>query len=77
MKGYFSKCGQIQEKLQISSVLVSRPSMENLTVYQELKGALSALRKFLAIESPLKMMKNVFYFSLKALFILKIFKFLF
>ena len=75
--GYFSKCGQIQEKLQISSVLVSRPSMENLTVYQELKGALSALRKFLAIESPLKMMKNVFYFSLKALFILKIFKFLF
>ena len=77
MKGYFSKCGQIQEKLQISSVLVSRPSMENLTVYQELKGALSALRKFLGIESPLKMMKNVFYFSLKALFILKIFKFLF
>ena len=51
--------------------------MENLTVYQELKGALSALRKFLAIESPLKMMKNVFYLSLKVLFILKIFKFLF
>ena len=73
MKGYFSKCGQIQEKLQISSVLVSRPSMENLTVYQELRGALSALRKFLAIESPLKMMKNVFYFTLKAFFVLKIF----
>ena len=28
------------------------------------------------IESPLKMMKNAFYFILKALFILKIFKFL-
>ena len=28
------------------------------------------------IESPLKMMKNAFYFNLKALFILKIFKFL-
>ena len=28
------------------------------------------------IESPLKMMKNVFYFVLKALFVLKIFKFL-
>ena len=28
------------------------------------------------IESPLKMMKNVFYFILKALFILKIFRFL-
>ena len=28
------------------------------------------------IESPLKMMKNAFYFNLKALFVLKIFKFL-
>ena len=28
------------------------------------------------IESPLKMMKNAFYFILKALFVLKIFKFL-
>ena len=28
------------------------------------------------IESPLKMIKNAFYFTLKALFILKIFKFL-
>ena len=28
------------------------------------------------IESPLKMMKNVFYFTLIALFVLKIFKFL-
>ena len=28
------------------------------------------------IESPLKMMKNAFHFILKALFILKIFKFL-
>ena len=27
------------------------------------------------IESPLKMMKNDFYFTLKALFVLKIFKF--
>ena len=28
------------------------------------------------IESPLKMMKNIFYFILKVLFVLKIFKFL-
>ena len=28
------------------------------------------------IESPLKMMKNAFYFILKALFVFKIFKFL-
>ena len=32
------------------------------------------LRQFLVAESPLKMMKNAFYFMLKALFILKIFK---
>ena len=40
------------------------------------KGALSGLRQFLANESPLKMMENTFYFILKALFVLKIFKFL-
>ena len=42
-----------------------------------LKGALSGLRQFLATESSLKVMKNAFYFRLKALFVLKIFKFLF
>ena len=41
-----------------------------------LKGALSGLRQFLAIENPLKMMKNAFYFSSKVLFVLKILKFL-
>ena len=54
-----------------------------------LKGALSGLRKFLTVESPLKMMKNVFYFTSKtqndenafyftseALFVLEIFTFL-
>ena len=40
------------------------------------KGAFSDLRQFLAIKSPLKMMKNAFYLTLKALFVLKIFKFL-
>ena len=39
-------------------------------------GALSGLRQFLATESPLKIMKNAFYFTSKALFILKIFNFL-
>ena len=42
-----------------------------------LKGALSGLRQFLATESSLKVMKNAFYFRLKTLFVLKIFKFLF
>ena len=42
----------------------------------DFKGALSALRQFLVNESPLKMIKNAFYFSLKTLFVRKIFKFL-
>ena len=41
-----------------------------------LKSALSGLRQFLATESPLKMMKNPFYFTSKALIVLKIFRFL-
>ena len=42
----------------------------------ELQGALSSLRQFLAAESPLKVMKNAFYFTSKALFVLKVLKFL-
>ena len=38
-----------------------------------IKGALSGLRQFLAAESSFK---NAFYFTTKALFVLKIFKFL-
>ena len=38
------------------------------------KGALSDLRQFLTNESPLKMIKSSLYFTLKALFDLKIFK---
>ena len=34
------------------------------------------MEQFSAAESPLKMMKNAFYFRSKALFVLKIFKFL-
>ena len=32
-----------------------------------LRGALSGLRQFLATESPFKMMKNDFYFTIKTL----------
>ena len=42
-----------------------------------LKAAFSGLRQLLATESPLKMIKSAFYLTLKALFILKMFKFLF
>ena len=41
------------------------------------KGSFSVLRQFLTTESPLKMMKDVFYFMLKVLFFLGIFTFLF
>ena len=47
----------------------------NFERYQYLKGALSGLRQVLATGSPIKIM-NSFYFTLKALFVLKIFKFL-
>ena len=40
------------------------------------EGAFSGLRTFLVTESPLKMMKNVFHFTLKAHFVIEIFKFL-
>ena len=43
--------------------------------HTSLKGALSGLRQFSAAESPLKMMKNAFYFTSKALFVLKVFQF--
>ena len=40
------------------------------------RGALSGLKQFLTTESPLKIIKKSFYFTVKALFVLKIFKFL-
>ena len=43
---------------------------------EQTKGALYGLRELLASERPLKKMKNAFYFTLKALFLFKIFKFL-
>ena len=46
-------------------------------MHERVKGVLSGLTQFLATESPLKIMKNTFYFTLKALFVLKVFKFLF
>ena len=44
--------------------------------FLSLKCALLGLRQILEAESPLKVMKNIFYFTSKALFVLKIFKFL-
>ena len=43
---------------------------------KKLTDALSGQRRFLATESALKMMKKVFYFTSKTLFVFKIFNFL-
>ena len=40
------------------------------------KGTVSDRRQILATESPVKIIENYFYFTLKALFVLKILKFL-
>ena len=52
------------------------PRCENKSCFNNIKSALSDLNQFLATEIPLKMMENAFYFILKYLFVLKIFKFL-
>ena len=41
--------------------------------FYNFKGTLSSLRQFSATKSLLKMIRNAFYFTLKALFFLKIF----
>ena len=46
-------------------------------LWKIIKGFLLGLGKVLAAETPSKMMKNPFYFMLKAPYFLKIFKFLF
>ena len=48
-----------------------------LLIANIVKGAVSGLKQFLTTENPLKLMKNAFYFILKAVFVLMIFKFLF
>ena len=45
-------------------------------VHDIIKIPLAGLRQFLKIDSPLNVMKNAFYFMLKALFVLEIFPFL-
>ena len=53
-------------------------SLESPSLLKEdfFKGTLEGLIQLLATESPLKVMKNAFYFTLKALFVVKLFTFL-
>ena len=45
-------------------------------IFDSCKGVLSGRRQLFATENLFKMMKNTFYFTLKALLVFKIFKFL-
>ena len=49
---------------------------QKLFLLSRLKGALKRQMQLLATASSLNMLKNACYFTLKALFVLKIFKFL-
>ena len=53
----------------MNEMILVENKFENINIEEgkELKGALSGLRPFLAIKSPLKMMKNNFYFTSKLL----------
>ena len=48
--------------------------MQEKILTRKFKEALSGPRQLWGTESPFKMMKSVFHFSLKSLFALKIFK---
>ena len=68
----------IPKRIQKRDYLTLKHEVHSLSHKKtKLKGALSGLRQFLAIASQLKMMRNAFYFTLKALFVLEIFQILF
>ena len=56
--------------------LIDIRHLKGVVTTVKIKGAPSGLKQFLAIKSSLKMMKTAFYFILKALFVLEMFKFL-
>ena len=58
--------------LNMSLKLLCSQACKFVKTFECFKGTLSSLRQFLETECPLKMMKNTFYFTLKALLVLKI-----
>ena len=64
--------------ISFSALLCEEQNRSNMpsSVFLEIKVGLSPSNFFIYFnDSPSKMMKNAFYFILKALFVLKIFKF--
>ena len=71
-------------KIRPEYKIISAPALPEYSrnynnLIEKLNVGLSLSKKICVLcltESPLKMIKNVFYFILKALFVLKVFKFL-
>ena len=60
-------CKNIHCFLQFTIKFLKQTNLDNFYLAisrKTFKGALSGLRQFLAIEAPIKMMKNAFYFTL-------------
>ena len=70
------KANQISRKLNMEYSRGKFRWKVSYSVDNLIKSTLSGMRQYLESESPLKMMKNAFYFTLKARFVLKIIKFL-
>ena len=60
----------------LGQLVKKRALKRNINRVPNFKSTLSGLRQFLAIKNSLKWRKNVYYFTSKALFVLKIFNFL-
>ena len=60
----------------IHGVAYQQSFKRDFDIEKYLKSEVSSLRQFLLTESSLKLVKNAFYFTLKAVNVLKIFKFL-
>ena len=69
--------GRIQCRMCFTGTLdrtIKRAGTQKIKDITSFKDVLSSLRQFLATERPLKTMKNVFYFTLKTLLVLRIYK---
>ena len=66
----------IPRAIHVRKYVINYSFCSTMPIKQLLKGPLSGLEQLLKTESPLKVIKNAFYFMLKALFVLEIFIFL-
>ena len=72
LKTFIRKLHNLRKKFHLVPILVLFLGFQDFLIYFT-----KIFQRYLAHESPLKMMKSTFYFMLKAFFILKMFQFLF